>query len=307
MASSARRIIVGLNFLLYLGLILAGSRAEHRGQTVSPSSLSTTPFPIGPKRAASTGFTNITLGQQQCQDIVRDESQLLASGAVDPERQKYFAEAICQEISQLHIQISDPSVYAGAKHHVIYFRVVNSLLYNYEIEWINGCEQTLSQISVDKPLPGSEINCSTLWIGDYTASREQVKFYIITNLLAPQPQPIEDLVADMSTQGISRARRLAITDDRLDLLLIGYGWPVTFKLGRRTTACCNNLLEFSLSLCPKVCCMNNAVWASTLHVFSFVTADENHQPPGEPIGTHPGRFLADQSRTILMRLIRAFS
>ncbi|KUI59645.1 hypothetical protein VP1G_11026 [Cytospora mali] len=194
MASSARRIIAGLNILLNLGFTLADSRAEHRGQTEltfpavytvtlttaqtiptngaeSPSSLTTTSFPIHPKRAASTNFTNITLGQQQCQDIVREESQLLASGAVDLERQKYFAEAICQEITQLHIQISDPSVYAGAKHHVIYFRVVNSLLYNYEIEWINGCEQTLSQVSVDKPLPGSEVNCSTLWIGDCTACK----------------------------------------------------------------------------------------------------------------------------------------
>lgn len=53
--------------------------------------------------------------------------------------------------------------------------------------------------------------------------------------------------------------------------------------------------------------MNKAVWDSTLHVFSFVKADENHQPPGEPIGTQPGLFLAAQSRIILVRLDLAFS
>lgn len=125
---------------------------------------------IGTDRASSTSLSSITLGPQQCQDIARDESEHLALGAVDLELQKTFAETICQEISQNHTLLSDSVGDAGILH-LLYFKVINSLAYNYEIEWINGCEQTLSPISADKPLPGSDINCSTLWIGDCTACR----------------------------------------------------------------------------------------------------------------------------------------
>lgn len=53
--------------------------------------------------------------------------------------------------------------------------------------------------------------------------------------------------------------------------------------------------------------MNIAVRAKILQVFSFVTALENHHDPSEPSGTDPGLFLRDQSYTILVRLILAFS
>ena len=104
----------------------------------------------------------MTLGKQQCQDIVRDESDHLALGAVDLEKQKEHAETICQELSQNKTQISVSS-------YLLYFKSVNTVTYNYEIEWISGCEQTPSAILADEPLIGSEINCSTLWIGDCTA------------------------------------------------------------------------------------------------------------------------------------------
>lgn len=53
--------------------------------------------------------------------------------------------------------------------------------------------------------------------------------------------------------------------------------------------------------------MNIAVRAKTLQVFSFVTAFESHHDPSEANGTDPGAFFRDQSYTILVRLILAFS
>ncbi|ROW04787.1 hypothetical protein VMCG_04890 [Cytospora schulzeri] len=141
--------------------------ATNRAKT---SSFSTPPSAIGTQQALSSSPSRITLGQQQCQGMIRDESRYLALGAVDQEMQKTFAEAICQEISQNHTQLSESGGDGGFSH-IIYFKVVNSLAYNYEIEWISGCEQTRSLISADRPLPGSDINCSALWIGDCTACR----------------------------------------------------------------------------------------------------------------------------------------
>lgn len=131
------------------------------------SSTTASPF-TGANRATSTSFSGITLGQQKCQDVAHDQAQYLAVGALDMGKQKTFAETVCHEISQKHIRLSQSGGDGGILH-LIYFKVVDSLAYNYEIEWISGCEQTLSLISADKPLPGSDINCSTLWIDDCNA------------------------------------------------------------------------------------------------------------------------------------------
>lgn len=53
--------------------------------------------------------------------------------------------------------------------------------------------------------------------------------------------------------------------------------------------------------------MNIAVRAKTLQLLSFVTAFENHHDPSEVNGTEPGRFFRDQSYTIFVRVILAFS
>ncbi|ROV99853.1 hypothetical protein VSDG_03114 [Cytospora chrysosperma] len=189
MAPPTRKVIAGLKFLL--GLTLASARTEHGSQTDlsfplvytvtlnmrqplptnrgMPSSSPTTAFPvIGANRATSTSFSSITLGQQKCQDIAHDEAQYLAVGALDLEKQKIFAETVCHELSQKHIRLSQLGGDGGILH-LVYFKVVDSLAYNYEIEWISDCEQTLSLISANKPLPGSDINCSTLWIDDCNA------------------------------------------------------------------------------------------------------------------------------------------
>lgn len=134
--------------------------------TIISSSTSTKP-----NKASSTSPSSITLGDQQCLDIARDESQYLeVLGPVDLETQEYFAETICQEITQNHIQLNN-SGDDTRTHHLFYIKFINNTSYNYGIEWIRGCEQKPTLIPADRPLPGSDINCSTLWIGDCTACR----------------------------------------------------------------------------------------------------------------------------------------
>lgn len=157
------------HFIYTASLTTAQTWPRHSG--IVPSFPTPGPPSARPARAAPSSLSSITVGQQQCQDIVREGSHALAQGSVDMEAQKYHAEAICQDLADGDFRISDPMVHPAGTHYYSRNELVGSLSYNYETEWVNGCHQTSPLTPGDIPLPGGNVNCSTLWIGDCTACR----------------------------------------------------------------------------------------------------------------------------------------